>query len=215
MKGPSLFPEISVADLSAASRVISQGGVVAFPTETYYGLGVDPFNAEALSRLFAIKARPVEKAVLVLIRDRQQLPLLAAQMVPVFQPLLDRFWPGPLTLVFPARPDLSKLLTGGTGTVGVRVSSHPVAARLLSAYGGPVTATSANVSGQPPATTAAQVKAQFGNAVDCILDGGPTPGGPGSTLIGCTDDGQCRLLREGVVAFSQVQSLAADERRSR
>ena len=212
MKDSSLFPEVSDADLLAASRVIARGGVVAFPTETYYGLAVDPFNANALARLFAIKERPSGKAILVLIHSRQQLVLLVEQVEPAFRPLLDRFWPGPLTLVFPARPELSKLLTGGTGTVGVRISSHPVANRLLAVCGKPVTATSANISGRPPATTAAQVKAQFGDAVDFILDGGETPGGLGSTLVGCGDDGRCLLLRDGVVEFSQVElALGADK----
>lgn len=207
MKDCSFFPEVSAADLAVASRVIDRGGVVAFPTETYYGLAVDPFNVAALTRLFEIKERPYGKAVLVLVRDRQQLPLLVERTLPIFQPLLDQFWPGPLTLVFPARPELSHLLTGGTTTVGVRISSHPVAARLLAAFGRPVTATSANISGHAPATTAAQVVAQFGTAVDFVLDGGETPGGRGSTLVGCGDDGRCLLLRDGVIPFCRVEAV--------
>ena len=208
MKGFSSFKEVSDADLATASRVIARGGVVAFPTETYYGLAVDPFNVAALTRLFEIKERPLDKAVLVLVHDRGQLSLLVRQVVPVFRPLMELFWPGPLTLVFSARPELSQLLTGGTGTVGVRVSSHPVATRLLSVFGRPVTATSANISGRSPATTAAQVVAQFGTAVDCILDGGETPGGRGSTLVGCGDDGRSLLLRDGVIPFSRVEAVA-------
>jgi len=208
MMRSSFCPEVAAADLATAVRVIEQGGVVAFPTETYYGLAVDPFNVAALTRLFAIKERPSRKAVLVLIHDREQLPLLVRQVPAAFRPLLDTFWPGPLTLVFPARPELSSLLTGGTGTVGVRVSSHGVATSLVAALGGPVTATSANISGRPPATSAAQVAAQFGAEVDFILDGGETPGGKGSTLVGCGVDGRCLLLRDGVIPFAMVEGVA-------
>jgi len=183
--------------------VLRQGGVVAFPTETYYGLAVDPFNPAALARLFALKQRPKGKAVLVLINDPAQLDLLVRQIPPPFPSLMARFWPGPLTLVFPARSDLSELLTGATGTVGVRISPHPAANRLLTAFGAPLTATSANLSGRAPATTAAQVAAWFGAAVDYVVDGGPTPGGKGSTLVGCGNDGLI-LLRDGVVPFARV-----------
>ncbi|MDH3360626.1 MAG: L-threonylcarbamoyladenylate synthase [Desulfobulbaceae bacterium] len=201
------LPDVSDHDLAVAVRVIKEGGVVAFPTETYYGLAVDSFNSKALARLFEIKQRPLSKAVLVLVQDQKQLPQLVEQVPAVFVPLLDQFWPGPLTLVFPAQDRVSPLLTGGTGTVGVRVSSHPVAARLLFSAGIPLTATSANISGQEPATSAAQVKTQFGDAVDCIIDGGETPGGKGSTLIGCGADGRCLLLRDGVVPFSSIEAV--------
>lgn len=209
MKTSESVPEVSETRLAKAVRVIREGGVVAFPTETYYGLAVDPFNEAALARLFELKGRPYDKAVLVLVHDRDQLSRLVQEVPPVFGSLLDVFWPGPLTLVFPARPELSRLLTGGTGTVGVRISSHVVAARLLSVLDSPVTATSANISGGAPAITAAQVKEQFGSAVDYILDGGETPGGKGSTLVGCGVDGRCRLLRDGVIPFSRIKEVEA------
>lgn len=208
MKSPLSLPEDLNTDLLTAARIIREGGVVAFPTETYYGLAVDPFNEVALARLFEIKRRPRDKAVLVLVRDKEQLPSLVKQTPAVFLPLLDMFWPGPLTLVFPALPSLSKLLTGGTGTIGVRVSSNEVAGRLLSCLDTPVTATSANLSGHDPAASAAQVKAQFGNEVDFILDGGPTPGGKGSTLVGCEEDGDCVLLRDGVIPMADIVNAA-------
>ncbi|MDH5298770.1 MAG: L-threonylcarbamoyladenylate synthase [Desulfobulbaceae bacterium] len=203
MKPLSAPPEIAVADLAAAVQVLRQGGVVAFPTETYYGLAADPFNPAALARLFRLKQRPLAKAILVLIRDRGQLPLLASGVPAPFQPLMARFWPGPLTLVFPAVPTLPRLLTGGSGTVAVRLSSHPLAGRLLAAFGGPLTATSANLSGQPAAASAHQVRAQFGPAVDCILDGGLTPGGKGTTLVGY-DNHHLFLLRDGVIPFAEI-----------
>ncbi len=187
--------------------VLRRGGVVAFPTETYYGLAVDPFNPAALDRLFAVKRRQQHKPILVLISTTAQLPLLAREVPAPFGPLVERFWPGPLTLVLPCRSDLPKRLTGGTGTVGVRISPHPVAEQLLAAFGGPLTATSANLSGEPAATTAAEVRADFGAAIDWVVDGGITPGGKGSTLVGCRE-GRLALLRDGVVPFDRLLAAA-------
>ncbi|MEW6500934.1 MAG: L-threonylcarbamoyladenylate synthase, partial [Thermodesulfobacteriota bacterium] len=151
--------------------MIRAGGVVAFPTETYYGLAVDPFNREALSRLFALKRRPPDKPVLTLIESEAQLPLLARQVPKLYRPLMDAFWPGPLTLVFDAVPELPVILTGYSGTVGVRISSHPMARQLVAALGQPLTATSANYSGQPAAVTPDEVVAQLGLDVDLVLEG--------------------------------------------
>ncbi|WP_446010826.1 L-threonylcarbamoyladenylate synthase [Candidatus Electrothrix sp.] len=192
------------AALDQATHLLDQGGLIAFPTETYYGLGVDPFNAEALERLFAMKQRQPDKAVLVLVAEQAQVVQLAAEVPAVLQKLMNHFWPGPLTLVFPGRTSLPALLTGGTGNIGIRHSPHPLASRLLHSFGGPITATSANRSGAPPATTAAEVLDSFGAEIDLILDGGTTPGGAGSTLVGCDQDEQLCCLREGVVAFGDV-----------
>ncbi|MCI5147672.1 MAG: threonylcarbamoyl-AMP synthase [Candidatus Electrothrix sp. AR3] len=192
--------------IQEAARLLHQGGLIAFPTETYYGLGVDPFNVQALERLFALKQRPRGKPVLVLVADQSQLPLLVKKIPFDFQRLLGRFWPGPLTLVCPARPELPELLTGGRATIGVRQSPEPTAARLLAEFAGPITATSANRSGATPAVTAAQVKQIFADEVDLILDGGPTPGGAGSTLIGSDKQG-LHCLREGKISFAEVQAF--------
>jgi L-threonylcarbamoyladenylate synthase len=185
-----------------ATRLLKQGGLIAFPTETYYGLGVDPFNEQALQRLFKVKERSPDKAVLVLLPDISQVTLLASSIPAEFIPLMKKYWPGPLTLVFPGRSSLSTLLTGGTGTVGLRQTQEPLAAELLTRYGGPVTATSANKSGMVPATTAAEVKAIFGTEVDLILDGGITPGDRGSTLVGYKHELIC--LRQGCIPFTQI-----------
>lgn len=187
--------------LLKAAECLGQGGLIAFPTETYYGLGVDPFNRKALQRLFAVKGRAAAKPVLVLIENQTQVSLLAAQVPDALQKLMGRFWPGPLTVVCPARSDLPDLLTGGTGTVGIRQSPDPTAARLLAAFGRPVTATSANCSGQPAAVTAAEVQEIFGSQIDLILDGGTTPGGLSSTLIGCDEHGRLRCLRKGRIPW--------------
>ena len=196
-------PPLFSSEIERAVAVIRAGGVVAFPTETYYGLAADPFNREAVSRVFALKRRPPDKPVLTLIGAESQLPQLAASVPPIYRPLISAFWPGPLTLVFPARPDVPVILTGYTGTVGIRISSHPVARQLLAAAGQPLTATSANFSGQPAAVTAQEVVDQLGPDVDWIIDGGTTPGGRGSTIVGL-EEGEVALLRAGAIAFEEI-----------
>lgn len=194
--------------LAQACGVLRAGGVVAFPTETYYGLAVDPFNQRALSRLFALKRRSAGKPVLLIVDNPSQLSLLVAEIPHSFTLLMEKFWPGPLTLVFPGTPSLPEMLTGRGGTIGVRVSSHPVARRLVRAFGQPITATSANLSGQPAAVTASGVRDQLGPEVDAILDGGETPGGKGSTLLGY-QGGRVSLLRGGVIPFVQIEAVLA------
>jgi len=179
---------------------------VAFPTETYYGLAVDPFNHKALQRLFSIKQRPVIKPILTLISAASQLSCLAADIPPLFSPLMTRYWPGPLTLVFPARPGLSPLLTAGSGTVGARISSHPVAQALARLAAAPITATSANISGLSPALSAADIHEQFGNKLDMVIDAGPAAGGLGSTVVGASQDGLV-MLRRGVVSLTELQDV--------
>jgi L-threonylcarbamoyladenylate synthase len=197
---------VSDLDIRKAADVLHSGGIVAFPTETYYGLAVDPFNAEALQHLFFAKRRQQEKPILTLVDTEEQLPLLVRDIPPLFQLLMNVFWPGPLTLVFQARTSLPRNLTGHTSTVGVRRSSHPVARLLPKIFGGPVTATSANISGQAPATTADQVARQFNSTVTMILDGGSTPGGAGSTLVGISG-GRLQPLREGAIPFTKIKSV--------
>jgi L-threonylcarbamoyladenylate synthase len=199
---------LSPAALAEAARIISRGGLVAFPTETYYGLAVDPFSEAALAGLFAVKSRPAAKPILTLIESRAQLTRLTTEIPAVYPVLMDHFWPGPLTLLFRARPELPHLLTGGTGTIGVRISSLPVARRLAAASGGIITATSANLSGRPPAATAAEAATQLGPGLDLILDGGPTAGGCPSTLL-TVENGKPLLLREGMVAAADIRRLLA------
>lgn len=194
-------------EIEKAASLLRAGGIVAYPTETYYGLGVDPFNEQALARLFKVKNRPSVKPVLVLVADRGQVALLAREISGAALRLMDRFWPGPLTLVLPARSELSPFLTGGTGTVGVRLSPHPAALSLLQAFAAPLTATSANRSGQDPAVTAGEVQTAFGSEVDLILDGGKTPGKKGSTLVGVSGS-QVTCIREGCISFARVMQAA-------
>ena len=195
--------EISTEKIDRAVSLLRSGGLVAFPTETYYGLAVDPFNESALKRLFKVKRRPRVKPVLVLISGMNQLSTLAENVPDIALRLMQTFWPGPLTVVVPACKTVSGLLTGGTSTIGIRQSPHPVAISLLKSMDGPVTATSANRSGEPAAVSADDVLRIFGNEVDMILDGGSTPGKLGSTLIGF-EQGEVRCIREGCLPFSRI-----------
>jgi len=194
--------------LHRATEILRSGGVVAFPTETYYGLAVDPLQYLALDRLFLIKRRSRQMPILALVAGTSQLNLLASEIPTVYHCLMEDFWPGPLTLVFPALPTLPQQLTGNTATIGLRQSSHPIANRLIVDFGGPITATSANFSGAPSAVTADEVLRIFDDKVDLILDGGRTPGGCGSTLVGFCGASLC-CLREGVIPFAAVQICAA------
>lgn len=194
--------------LCRAADILRSGGVVAFSTETYYGLAVDPLQHQALERLFQIKRRARNLPILVLVSGVEQIRLLASDLPAVYHRLIGCFWPGPLTLVCPALPTLPSRLTGATGTIGLRQSSDETANRLIAAFGGPITATSANISGAAAAVTAGEVARIFDAEVDLILDGGTAPGGSGSTLVGVRGE-SLYCLREGKIAFHAVQVCAA------
>jgi len=197
------YQPCSMADLNRAVAVLNGGGVVAFPTETYYGLAVDPLNPLALNHLFSLKQRDISKPILTLVDDRASLSSLAQDIPIIYEPLMKEFWPGPLTLIFQARLNLPTLLTAGTSTIGVRHSSHPFARQLLRAFGRPLTATSANISGYAAAVDAYEVKTQFGSKIDVVFDGGRTPGTVGSTIIGLEGD-RLKLIREGVIPYRDI-----------
>jgi len=200
LKGAKYTEATAANILDRAAAILHGGGIVAFPTETYYGLGADPFNEEALARLFAVKKRPVNMPILVLIDGPGMLELLVEDIPERCRPLMDRYWPGPLTLLFPAKKELSGLLTGGTGTIGIRFSPNALVGRLLQIWKKPITATSANISGESPAATASAVADSFANSIDYIIDGGSTPGGQCSTILGCNRDG-LQVVREGRIAI--------------
>lgn len=192
--------------INQAADILRMGGLVAFPTETYYGLAVDPYNESALQRLFSIKNRSSVKPVLVLIPSRDYLYQMTDSIPSSAEKLMKKFWPGPLTMVFDARKELSGLLTGGTGTIGVRLSPNPVAKTLLNAFGGPLTATSANRSGEKAAETENEVLQIFGDKVDMILPGGRTPGQKPSTLIRISDH-IIECIREGSIPCAEIQAF--------
>ena len=205
MRG-SLHP-MTEAALSQAARVVRDGGVIAFPTETFYGLGVTPGDSAAVQRLFALKGRsPASSPILVLIRHRQDLESLTSEISPSAELLMKACWPGPLTIVFQASSRVPPVLTAGTGTIGIRLSAAPSLQRLLEAVGGPLTGTSANRSGALPAVTAEDVQVSLGVDVDLILDGGRTPGGFASTVVDTTVT-PVRLIREGALSRSAVLSV--------
>ncbi len=186
------------AFLAEARHLLGSGGLLALPTETFYALAVNPFDEAALARLFALKERPAEKPVLVLIAAPEMLSQVASEVTAAASRLMAAFWPGPLTLILPARPQLPRLLTGGTGTIGVRQPRQPIICWLMADLGLPLTGTSANRAGREPLTTAAEIAQEFGAGVDLILDTGPCPGGQPSTIVDVTV-APPRLVRAGAV----------------
>ena len=198
----------SEEDLNRAVAVLNNGGVVAFPTETYYGLAVDPLNPLALNHLFTLKQRDINKPILTLVNGPESLSSLVQKVPAQYTRLMEKFWPGPLTLIFQAKLNLPTLLTANTSTVGVRESSHPFARQLIRAFGRPITATSANISGRDAAIDAYEVKAQFGNKIDLVFDGGRTPGIIGSTIIGLSGT-DLKLIREGMISFEEILQKVA------
>jgi L-threonylcarbamoyladenylate synthase len=171
--------------IDAAAAVLAAGGLVAFPTETFYGLGASAHCEDALARIFRAKGRPEAKPLLVLVSSVAMAERVA-EVPPEARELMARHWPGALTLVLRARPGVSAAITAGTGTIGVRHSSHRVPSMLVERLGQPVTAPSANRSGEPPLTTAGEILAAFDGEIDVILDGGPSPGGLPSTVLDLT-----------------------------
>lgn len=195
------------ASIDAAAQLLSAGGVVAIPTDTLYGLAVDPFAAAAVSRLFTIKNRAAEKAIPLVASDLAQVREWLGDLSPSAMALARQFWPGPLTLVIAAPPSLDPSVVGGGTTVGVRVPAHPVTCALCAAAGRPLTATSANLSGAPPTDDPNQVIASVGSLIDAILDAGKTPGGQPSTIVDVTSAFP-RLVREGAVPWDLIQACA-------
>jgi L-threonylcarbamoyladenylate synthase len=181
--------------LQAAVAVLEQGGIVAYPTETLYGLGVKYDNRAALGKLYGLKRRPAEKAMPLIIGSREQLSLLAASVPAAAEDLMDRFWPGPLTLVLEARPGLPEHITS-SGRVAVRVPGESFALRLAVRAGFPFTATSANISEQPPARSAAMILAYFDAGIDLVIDGGELNSALPSTVVEVAG-GTVLILRKG------------------
>ena len=195
------------ADISKAAKLLQKGGVVAFPTETVYGLGADAFNEQAVARIFEIKNRPRFDPLIVHIASADQLPRVAAQMPLKAKKLAAHFWPGPLTLILPKTPAVPDIVTAGGDTVGVRMPDHLIALALIRASGEPVAAPSANPFGATSPTTAAHVRNQLGKRVDMILDGGPCRVGLESTVIEFPARGKPRVLRLGGLAVEDIEAV--------
>lgn len=184
--------------VAKAAEILKSGGLVAYPTESFYGLAADADNETAILRLFRVKKREADKPVLLLIPAIEYLKRYAANVPETAKRLMDAFWPGGLTLVLEARKDVSVLLTAGTGKIGIRFSSHPVATALAQATGSAITGTSANISGEPPSNTSHGVAMALGKGVDQILDGGETQGQKPSTVLDMTTRPHT-VLREGII----------------
>jgi L-threonylcarbamoyladenylate synthase len=194
------------ATAALAARVLAAGGLVAFPTETVYGLGADATNAEAVARLYEAKGRPSFNPLIAHVTDAAAARALA-RLDPAAERLAAAFWPGPLTLVLPRRPDcpVAELATAGLDTIAVRVPSHPVARDILAAVGRPLVAPSANRSGHVSPTTAQHVLADLRGRIELIVDGGSTPMGLESTIVACLDPAV--LLRPGALPRAQIERV--------
>ena len=196
------------APIRAAAWELSRSGVVAYPTDTLYALGVDPRDPEAVARLYRGKARSARLAVPLIATDLEQVEVCAAGLSSLARHLAMYFWPGPLSLVLDGAVTLDRRILGDGGSVAVRVPDHPVATALARAFGHPITSTSANRSGFQAATDAESVAATVGDWVELILDGGQTVGGAPSTIVDARDNLPV-LVREGAVPWERVlQSLA-------
>lgn len=185
--------------------LLRNGGVIAFPTDTSYGLGADPFNEAAVDRIFAIKGRPESKPILLLV-DSIAMSESIIRFERSLLRVVERFWPGPLTIIAPAIEALPKNVTAGTNTIGVRWPIASFATMVVGQFGKPVTATSANRSGMPSTVTADEVRAQLHDSVDALIDGGLLPSRTGSTLLDLTTDPPA-VLREGPVTFEELEEF--------
>jgi L-threonylcarbamoyladenylate synthase len=183
--------------------IVDSGGVIAYPTDTFYGLGADPKNPLAVKKLFEIKSRPADQPILLLISDPAEVKEWASAVPPRAMDLMARYWPGPLTLIFSATPDVLPELTAYTGAIGLRVPGSEMTRGLLRYLGRALTGTSANRTGWPSPRTAAEAEAAIGCAVDLILDGGDTAGGKPSTVVDVKAD-SVKVLREGAIPARDI-----------
>ena len=181
-----------------AAKIIGCGGIIAFRTDTFYGLGADPLNRDAVRRIRELKGREETKPILLLISDFSEAASFITKQSELFRDVAKRFWPGPLTLIGAARPELPSELTSGTGTIGIRLPDDENVRTLVRACGGALTATSANVSGQPPALTAIEVENYFSNGIDLIIDGGEVTATQPSTVLDLSGS-EARLVRQGAI----------------
>ena len=182
---------------------LRSGGVIAFATDTLYGLGADVFSQPALEKVFAIKGRPAGQPLPVLVSSWEQVEMAAGDISPMAERLASRFWPGALTLVLKGLPQLPRLVTGGGDTVAVRMPNHPVPLALAEGLGRPITGTSANRSGQPDIKNLGSLSVELGHEVDFVVKAGPSPAGIASTIVDLTT-GEPRLIREGAIPFQSI-----------
>jgi L-threonylcarbamoyladenylate synthase len=188
---------------SRCREMIHSGGVIVYPTDTLYGLGADPTNPGAVRKLFTIKCRQADQPILLLIKDADAVRDWAAAITPRARELMQKFWPGPLTLVFKAKPEVMAELTGGTGTIGLRVPGNELTRQLLASLGTALTGTSANISGRRSPRTAREAAEEIGEMVDMVLDGGMTGGENPSTVVDVSSD-EPKVIREGAIPLREI-----------
>ena len=204
LKIDPLYPEPSL--IEKATGIMKRGGVIAYPTETFYGLGADATNERAIEKIYTIKGRENRKPLSIIIGSAHDIDIFAVNISEGSRKLMERFWPGGLTLVFDASPAIPKILTTERGTIGIRYSSHAIAADLARNLPGALTATSANISGEKESTSASEVIDTLGERIDAIIDGGTTPGGSGSTIIDVSMEPPV-ILREGIIPSSLIDKI--------
>lgn len=195
--------------LERIGRLARQGALVVYPTDTVYGVGTNPLLEDAVKRLYRAKKRPLGKPVPVLassIKHVERIAVLSEEA----RKLATRFWPGPLTIVVPAKPSLPPIVTGGSGKVGVRIPAHNIAKLLTEEAGGLIIGTSANISGRPPPRTAKEALRQLGNSIDVIIDAGPAPGGKPSTVIDLTTTPP-KIIRKGPIEKKELEEVLGVE----
>ncbi len=193
--------------VAAASEIIREGGIAAFPTDTFYGLGVKYNDVRALEKLYELKRRPKKRAMPVIIGNRKMLGLICTSLNSIEEKIAEKFWPGPLTLLVAVRLGLPELITAGTGKVAVRIPGKSFALELAKSLDFPVTATSANISGMPPAESAGDVSRYFGDSLDIVIDGGKTRGGKPSTIIDASG-GKIEIVRHGAIPQEEIFEAA-------
>jgi len=197
-------PEQALID--RAVEILRGGGVIAYPTETFYGLGAHAGNAEAVEKIFIIKGRPFAKPIALIMGNEENMEELVREVSPASRRLMEAFWPGALTLVFNASSRILPPLTAETGTIGIRISSHPIASAIAKTLHFPITATSANLSGEGECSTAEEVAERLDEKIDAIIDGGAARGGVGSTVLNMTIDPPV-IIREGAIPASSIYAL--------
>ncbi len=193
----------SSESIARAINIMEGGGVVAYPTETFYGIGADIGNPRGIEKIYAIKGRDFNKPVSIIIGDREDLVKFTNNITPAAERLMDRFWPGGITLLFAASRKVPPKLTAKTGKIGIRLSSNPTATLLAKGLSGAITATSANRSGRKECVSVEEVIDCIGEDLDAVIDGGRTPGGAGSTIVDVTADIPV-IIREGIIPSSAI-----------
>jgi len=211
LKRNSIFKKVSALEpdpqvIASAVNVIKTGGIVAFPTSGLYGLGADALNRLAVERVYRVKQRDFGKPILVLIKDALDLKKVCTQVPELAIRMMAAFWPGRLTIILEARPELPDVLTGGTGKIGIRVPLHPVARALVTALDSPITGTSANLSGKKGCSSVSDLDPGLAEGLDLVLDAGQLEGGIGSTVVDVTLDPPL-VVREGTISKKRLSSV--------